>query len=347
MLYQNEISKFLDNYSKEKKIFGSFQLYFKGEKFKYNFGYADLENNTLIDSNTKFRYYSITKGYTAIALMILYEKGLVDLYAHPSKYLDFAKNIDGEVTIYNLLTHTSGLNEITTKERYSSNAVFDVKKLIEQTSLKGLKFKAGTQTDYCNTNFLLIALLIEKISGISYERFVFENILKPLNMNDTLFGYGDCIDKLAVGYDKDADGNLIPASYVNMRLFGGAGGLVGTVDDLFKLYDVIKNKTLLKPETWEMVFTPSNIGDGGTHGFGNHVFDWDGNGKIFYQYNGGADGFRTLHRILPNEDMSIIILSNCGFGNIRKDVPEFIYSLFFGGVENSDTPVMDKGFAIK
>ena len=345
MIFEKEIAEFLDVYSQEKKIMGSFQLYYKGEKFKYNFGYADLENKIPFDDETKFKYYSITKGYTAIALMILYDKGLVDLNAHPSKYLDCAKNLDKNITVYNLLTHTSGLPEITTKERYRLSVEYDKEKLVEEIASLELKFKAGTQTDYNNTNFILIGLLIEKISGERYDDFVTNNILKPLNMNNTFFFGDDYIEKFAKGYNKDDNGNLIPADYVNIKFFGSAGGLLGTVDDLFKLYFAIKNNTILKPKTWELVFTPSGIGDGGTHGFGNHVFDW--HGKLVYQYNGGADGFRTIHRILPEEDMSIIILSNCGFGGVRSDVPEFIYSLFFGEAEKSDTPIMDKGFATK
>jgi hypothetical protein len=122
--------------------------------------------------------------------------------------------------------------------------------------------------------------------------------------------------------------DIVSAPYLNINWMKGAGAAIGTVEDVYQLNRAIKNKKLLKEETWKQVFTPTTAG----YGLGCTVSNWYG--KKRYTHNGGYHGFRTLHIQLPEDDFDIIILSNMGFGNARVAFSEAIYRIYYQNDEN-------------
>ena len=201
-------------------------------------------------------------------------------------------------------------------------------------------FEPGAEGRYTNVNFVIPALMIENISGMPYAEYMKKEVFEPLGMEKATVDFeGNNIEKRVVGYDKNERGELIPLKKTYFSMFG-AGDIVCTVDDVYRLNLAIKNKSLLKPETWERILTPSPING---MGYGCSVYDWYGKTRI--QHNGGSAGFRTLHFMLPREDFDVIFLSNSGFGEYRHLISEAIHDACFGGSREKEKSIeMDKGY---
>lgn len=335
------LSDYLSEYEKNTGFSGSVQIISKGNViFKKHIGFADRERKIAIDDNTRFRFYSLTKPFTAIGIMKLYEEGLISLSAHPGEYIQCARGLDSQITVEMLLKHTSGLPEIADADKMQKKEEFDLSAEVQKLSGTPLSFEPGTAVEYLNTNFIMLSLILEKFHNMPIDKYLNEKLFFALGMKTALCDTGENATKgLAVGYEKNENGEIIPAGYVNQKLMSGAGFGVGRISDVTCLYEVIKNKRFLKSETWEKVFTTSDVGD-----FGAGCIVFERNGKTVYQHNGGFLGFRTIHRYLPDEDFDIIVLSNVGFVDARIVICDKIYELYFGDTENARNPEMDKGF---
>ena len=335
------LTDWLTEYEKSTSFSGSVQIISKGDViFKKHIGYADRERKIAIDDNTRFRFYSMTKPFTAIGIMKLYEEGVISLSAHPGEYIECARELDTRITIEMLLKHISGLAEIADADKLQIKEEFDLSAEVQKLSGTPLSFEPGAAVEYLNTNFIILSLILEKFHDMPIDKYLKEKLFPALGMKSAICDTGENeIEGLAVGYEKNETGKIVPAGYVNQKLMSGAGFGVGRISDVTCLYEVIKNKRFLKPETWEKVFTTSDVGD-----FGAGCIVFERNGKTVYQHNGGFLGFRTIHRYLPDEDFDIIVLSNVGFVDARIVICDKIYELYFGDTENARNPEMDKGF---
>ena len=338
------LRQWLADYAEKTDYSGNLLISHKGKTiFESSAGYADREKGIALGMESKFRYYSLSKPFTAISIMLLWEQGLVDLDAHPSQYLPYAKNLDSRITLRMLLQHTSGLTELTTAEFSEVPDEPDFVKAIEDLAVKPLDFEPGTGENYRNTGFVIASLIVEKLSGMPLHKFLQERIFKPFGMETACCELGDMpIEGIVTGYEK-VDGQIAPGRYLNMPSFLGSAYVVGTVYDLQNFYRSIMEKRLLKPETWDLIFTRSKVGQ---FGLGCIVFQWDG--RLTYQNNGGHIGFRTIHRLLPEEDFDIILLSNSAWGDVRTDVMNAVHKFYLDGASaDLFQPEMDKGFATK
>ncbi len=339
----SELNTWLDEYSKETDFSGIVEIISKGEViFKKQMGYADRENKTEFTDDTRFKLYSMTKPLVAISVMKLYEEGKVDLNEHPKKYIDCAKNLDPAITVKMVMEHATGLQEIASVEDMSVNRRVDLSYEVEEISKKELMFEPGTSSFYCNTNYIILSLIAEKFYGMPIYEYLEKVLFNEMGMKSACCDV--ClkeIQNMAVGYEKENDAVVI-AGYINMALISGAGCAVGTIKDAECYYHTVRNKKILKRETWDLIFTKSDVSN---FGLGCMVLNW--NGKLAYQHNGGALGFRSMHRFLPNEDFAIILLSNAGYGNARFDIADKIHELYFGEGTSLNLPEMDKGFATK
>lgn len=341
---RESLKLWLEKYAKETGYSGNLLLSHKGETiFENSTGYADREEKIPLEMNSKFRFYSISKQFTAIAMMLLWEQGLVDLDAHPSRYLPYAKDLDSRVTIRNLLQHTSGLQEITTPAFSEVPGKPDFAEAVMELAKKPLDFEPNTGENYRNTGFVIASLIIEKLSGMPLHEYLQEKVFKPFGMETACCELGDKpIEGMVTGYEK-VNGQIVPGRYLNAPSFFGAGYVVGTVYDLQNFYRSVMEKRLLKPETWDLIYTRSEVGQ---FGFGCIPFQWDG--RLTYQNNGGHIGFRTIHRLLPEMDFDIILLSNSAWDDARTDVMNAVHKFYLGGAEaDLFQPEMDKGFATK
>lgn len=343
-LFTVQMDAFLDRYCRNYLFSGIVRVTSRGQKvYERCMGYADREKDLPITPQTRFCFYSLSKPFCAIGLLMLAEKGLVDLEAHPARYVPEAQGFDERITLRSMLHHASGMPDFNQLDDplFDKRVEFqkNPRSLITRMHTVPDNFAPYAGTRYSNIHFMLFALIIENLTGMAYADYIRQEVLAPLGMEtaEAISAEMEPAD-LACGYAMD-NGRLIWVDRSRSGLLG-AGDLIGTVDDVYCLNEAIKQQKLLKPETWAQVLTPSPIS---AFGYGCSVTQWHGKKRI--THNGGHAGYRTLHIQLPQEDFDIILLSNCGFGNSRATIAEAIHTFWFGddtpaGVQNE----MDAGY---
>ena len=200
------------------------------------YGSANLEWSIPDSPSTKFRLGSITKQFTAASILLLEERGKLNIDDPVKKYMPDAPSAWDKITIYNLLTHTSGIPSFTSFPDYESTEATSTtpKELVARFRDKPLNFQPGEKWEYSNSGYVLLGYLLEKVSGQSYKDFLQENIFKPLGMNDS--GYDSntaIIMHRASGYVLSPTGPE-NAGYVDMSIPFSAGALYSTTEDLLR-----------------------------------------------------------------------------------------------------------------
>ncbi len=331
-------------YTAELPFSGNIRITAKGRiVYEKSFGYANLEKRIPLTGDARFTLYSLSKPFCAIGLMKLAEQGLVDIDAHPGKYVPEAVGMPPKVTIRHLLHHTSGLPDFEQNKdfcnAYAPAATADIRRHLSLLCDYPPYFEPGTDARYCNVNFVLCALIIENVSGMAYRDYMKKEVFDPLGMKTAVVSDETMeIPDRVQGYGW-VNGSMVPIGQSYNWLFG-AGDILGTLDDVYCLHNAIREKKLLRPETWETILTPSPLN---SMGMGCTITDWHGKHRI--THNGGHLGFRTLHIWLPEDDFDIILLSNCGFGDARNFFAEAIYEAWYGENGTGEPVPMDTGYA--
>ena len=330
--------KMLLEYVEREQIFGSLQIAQHDKViYKKHFGYANLENKTPIDDDTVFRFYSMSKQFTAIAIMQLYDKGLLDVNDSVCNILPYCP-LPEKVKLIHLLQHSSGLSESTKEAATDESGKVSYERLCAHLAKQPLAFEPGTAWDYLNTNYILPSLIVEHISGEKFSDYLKKNIFDPLGMSTAKCEEeGVNIPNLAVGYDL-VDGVVCPAGRHGLLGFSlGAAYITGKMSDADCLHKAVREGKLLSGKAWDMIHTKADVSN---FGFGCMILHE--NGIKFYQNNGGHLGFRTLHRYIPDHDFDVILLSNSGFGSARNDIGTMIFNCYLGG-SSGEQILMDKG----
>lgn len=342
--FSKKLDCFIDEYYKNNKNSGYLRITSKDEiVYERCIGYADIENEIPFTKESMFTFYSLSKPFSAIGLLKLKDKGLVDLDAHPSKYLPEASGFDERVTIRHMLHHISGLPDFVQTANFNEKGITglpeQMREQLKELTNYPMVFEPGTQGMYANINFILCALIIENVSGMKYSDYMEKEVFEPLGMTNAKVDCKNLVLKSRVkGYEMQ--GNSIVEVDKDTDWMFGAGDIVGTADDVYCLNKAIKHKLLLKPETWEEALTPTEIFP---MGMGCMVFNWHGKKRI--NHNGGSVGFRTLHVQILEDDFDIILLSNSGWGEARDDFAEAIYELWYGDNTDAGQKVqMDAGY---
>ena len=340
------LEKEITDYCSSNRIFGVLRLT-KNDHIisELSFGYADLSSKKPFTSDSRFSLYSLSKPFCAIGIMLLYEKGLVDLDRHPSEYLPEASDLDKRLTIRHLLHHISGLPDFEQcKPLADAKATGEPDKIREQLKIlacEKLHFPPASAVEYANINMIIPALIMENLSGLPYAEYLRREVLLPLGMTSTeVDRRGLILPNCVQGYKLDESGAVVPTvkSYDWML---GAGDLVGTIEDVYALNRAIKHELLLSHESWQMILT---VSPNGRFGMGCTVYEQYG--RKIIKHNGGHSGFRTLHLQIPADDLDLIFLSNSGYGKAREAIIDLVLSTFYGESKSTDTdiPAMDKGY---
>src|SRR5437016_9732108 len=198
------------------------------------YGFANLEWNVPNSPTTKFRLGSITKQFTSASIFLLEERGKLKVDDPVKKYMLDAPAAWDKVTVFNLLTHTSGIPSFTGFPDYASTEAIPTtpEKLVARFRDKPLEFQPGEKWNYSNSGYVLLGYLIEKISGQSYSQFVQQNIFTPLGMKDSGYDSNSAvIAHRASGYAPSANGPL-NAGFIHMSIPLSAGGLYSTTGEL-------------------------------------------------------------------------------------------------------------------
>ncbi|HRH43999.1 MAG TPA: serine hydrolase [Pyrinomonadaceae bacterium] len=303
------------------------------------YGLANAESNISNTDTTRFRIGSLTKQITAAAVMLLQERGKLNVKDTACKYLENCPDAWKEITIHQLLTHTSGIANYTALPDWKTKKSEDLSPIQVSALIRDLplKFKSGEDFDYSNTNYLLLGLIIEKVSGKSYETFLQENIFSPLKMNDSGYDHGEQnLPNQAVGYFKKGEQN-VRADQINMKAPFAAGAIYSTVEDLFKWQQAFDSETLLKQDTINVVFTPEKK----NYGYGWGIGNWK-NHKVL-SHSGGIDGFSSHIMKFPQEKATVIVLLN-NDRVLAQTVAVDLSSILYG--EKYDLPKERKEIAV-
>jgi CubicO group peptidase (beta-lactamase class C family) len=299
----------------EEGAFSGSALIAQGGKVLLNAGYgmADVENEVPNTPSTRFHIGSVTKQFTAVAVLILQAQRRLDPEQRVCIHLPSCPSDWEEITIHQLLTHTSGLPD--SWEFYAGKnrpgVRYDSEEIIGWFEDAPLDFDPGTRFSYSNTGYQLLGYLIEEVSGQPYEVFLREHVLEPLEMTST--GYCQGGAGLAVGYGHDG----VVAAFVNPSLAHSAGGLCSTVDDMHRWDQSFYTEELLPGGMIETLFTPhvsvpsfpfAPPYDETSYGYG--WFVGERLGHRVAGHGGTYKGFRALIERYPDDQISIIVLSN-------------------------------------
>lgn len=288
--------------------------------FQKSFGIARKENNEALNANSIFNLASVTKQFTATAILLLVKDGKVSMNDAISKYipeLDFYAGI----TIDHLVRHTSGLPDYMQliDEKGDKSEIATNSSVIElfRTERPELLFEPNEKWKYSNTGYLILATIIERLANKSYGEFLKEKIFNPLGMENTqvLFVYKDNleVDHLALGYTEDSAGTYVSYSAYAKSFDGvyGQGRIYSTTADLFRWSRALKNNELLSDEDKNVLFSNSELisGEVTNYGFGWFLDNHPEFEKIAYHSGGWAGYVTYIERHLDNEK-TIIILQN-------------------------------------
>jgi CubicO group peptidase (beta-lactamase class C family) len=295
--------------------------------FKKCYGYASYEFHIPNNFDTKFPIASNTKTFTAIAIMQLQEKGLLHVQDRVSKYIP---GISNEVTIHHLLTHTSGIPNYS--KHWDSLGKYDnISDMIAVIKNWNLEFESGSQYAYCNTGYLVLAYIIEKVSGQSFALYIDTKILQPLGMEHSgSISDENVISKKASGY-QNRNGKLCNApSIINPRSLLGSGDLYASIDDMYQwIYNLFSGK-MINEDSLKTVLTPHILTGSSQHRFyGYGCFIDSICDRKCVEHGGGLVGYTSKVMHFIDDNISIIILTNCEdlaqFSKICDEIPNIIF----------------------
>ncbi|MGB8130466.1 MAG: serine hydrolase [Candidatus Angelobacter sp.] len=270
------------------------------------YGFANLEWDIPNTPTTKFRLGSITKQFTAASILLLEERGKLKVEDPVKKYMPDAPAAWDKITIFHLLTHTSGIPSLTSFPDFESHEAQPMtpEKLVEWFRDKPLEFEPGTKWNYSNSGYILLGYLIEKISGQSYSDFVQQNIFTPLGMKDSGYDSNSAIiAHRAAGYTPGRSGP-VNAAFVHMSIPFSAGALYSTTEDLLRWEQGLFGGKVLKPESLAKMTTPFKQ----DYAFGLGVSTQNGHKMI--AHDGGIQGFSTALAYYPDDKLVVAVLAN-------------------------------------
>jgi CubicO group peptidase (beta-lactamase class C family) len=302
--------------------------------FEKGYGLANEEWNIPNSPATEYRIFSMTKQFTGACILLLEERGLLNVQDPVSKYVSDLPDSWQPITIHQLLTHTSGIpnyTDMTPRAKEFDRLGATPREMLGVAATKPLEFKPGTKLIYSNTGYILLGMVIEKVSGLTYADFLKKNIFAPLGMEQS--GYDDqsrILKNRASGYST-RDGQVINADFGDMTVPCAAGSIYSTVEDIFRWNEALAVPgRLLTAHSLEQMFAvyPETTAYGGqNYGYGvviAHRF-----GKVLYYHGGGWNGFGSVLQQYPAERVCIVVLENTDHAN-PVDIGDHIASALFG-----------------
>lgn len=307
-----KFNEYLDALVKQSRFTGAALVARDGKViFSKGCGLANVELDVPNTPQTKFRLGSVTKQFTATAILLLQERGKLSVQDPICKYVEGCPAAWSEVTIHHLLSHTGGIPNFTNFPDYLPKMMMPVtaKEMIARFKDKPLDFKPGEKWSYSNSGYFLLGYIIEKVAGEPYESFVQKNIFEPLKMMSTGYDHFDTILKnRATGYSLNK-GKMVNSLYLDMTQPYAAGSLYSTVEDLFLWNEALYSDKLLSGKSREAMMTPVK----NDYGYGLAIqTKW---GRKMISHGGGINGFSTFIARFPDEKVTVVVLRNADYGS--------------------------------
>ena len=295
-------------------------------RFAQGYGHADLEQRIPHTPDTRFQIASLSKPFTSAAIMLLSQQGKIDLHAPLTKVLPGYPRGE-ELTVHHLLAHRSGIPNINNFPEYEEIQLKPrtTAELVAFFKDRPLDFAPGERHDYSNSNYNLLAHIIERVSGQSYGDFISSNILERLELANT--GHrarmSDIIDGIADGYAPRGTLGLQRAQYLDWSVKTGNGSLYSTAGDLVRFVRAVHDARLLDDESRSSTFTEHSPNSG--YGW----FLTQANGKAIHHINGRSPGWAAQLDHYVAEDITVVVLSNL-YSSVTTPIARATGAIYFG-----------------
>jgi len=304
--------------------------------YKKGFGPANMEWDQPNGPDTKFQIGSLTKQFTAMLIMQLVEEGRVDLDGTITDYLpDYRPDTGRQVTVHHLLTHTSGIPNYTALPGFWTDTIqrsMPREQFVETMCSSDLEFEPGSTFKYCNTGYYLLGMIVEQVTGHSFEDVLREKILEPAGMENTgLYRPRALFKKRASGYYRNLD-RYVNADFVahpELYVFS-AGAMYATVEDLYRWDQALYTEQLLSGKYKKIMFTPC---------LNSYAYGWGvrkiplgatGDSTTMISHTGDAPGFNARIVRLADDHHLIVLMHNAGHTDlheISRGITNILYDL--------------------
>ena len=280
--------------------------------YQKSFGKANIELDVDMANDFVFQIGSMTKQFTAIAILMLKDQGKLNTHDTISKYIPDYPN-GNNITIHHLLTHTSGIKDFTSMKSIRDIAQKEMtpKMMLDFFKDEVVDFVPGEKFDYNNSGYLILGYIIELVSGESYEDFIQKHIFDKIGMTQSMYNTDrQIIKKRAYGYQKKQN-EYVNKTVINYSVPYASGALMSTVSDMLKWQNALNQNVLLRKEIAQKAFQKYtlNNGESFTYGHGWHIREM--NGTTSREHGGSIFGYKSMGVYIPSEDIYVIGFSNC------------------------------------
>lgn len=277
------------------------------------YGLADLEFEAPMNEQTILRIGSVTKQFTAAAIMKLVEQGALSLDDPLTKMLPDYPAPAQPVTLRQLLTHTSGIWSMTDSDEFMNrDATLELTpaEMLALFKEKPLEFEPGTKWNYSNSGYYLLGEIIARASGRPYARYIQDELFTPLGLERTRYESNSAIiPNRAQGYSFDGTSRTNDKP-IGADVAGAAGGILSTAEDLVRWGTALAEGRVVTPESYAQMITPAVLADGSKtdYGFGLVIDEWEGRPRI--SHGGGIFGFTSQLTWFPRERLAVAVIVN-------------------------------------
>ena len=330
---ETSVDSLVNSYIDSTKAAGAAVAVFKkNEKVLLkSYGFADLEFKTKLPKDASFEIGSVSKQFTTAAVLQLADSGKINLDEDFTKYVKF--NTQGrKISVRRLMDHTSGIRGYTEMPAFGSLAPFKYPRdtLLRIVEKEKFDFEPGEALIYNNTAFFILGLILEKVTGSSYENYVQKNLFDKAGMKNSYYcSESKVILNRAHGYDMGEHG-LQRAGYLDHTWPYSAGSLCSTAEDLVKWNEALHHGKILSEKMYGEFLTTAVFNNGDKGKYAKGITVTEDHGKKMLEHGGGIFGFLSENRFYPNEDISIIVLINSTGPMDPGKVANHIADILFG-----------------
>lgn len=306
---------------------GVFLISKKGKPiYEKAFGLSNLELNVKLEPNNVFQIGSMTKQFTAVAILLLEQDGKINTADYISKYIPDYPN-GNKISIHNLLTHTSGIKDFTKTKGLSEIAQKEMtpKMMVDFFKNEPVDFQPGEKFEYNNSGYVVLGYIIELVSGKTYEDFIKLNIFDKIGMSNSYYATDrKVIKNRAYGYHQKSYG-YVNKSVISFSVPYASGSLMSTLEDMLKWQNSLNKNLLLNQKETSKAFTKYKLNNGEEfeYGYGWHLKNI--NNIPTREHGGSIFGFKSMGVYISSEDIYVLGFSNCDCNSptqIVKDIAE-------------------------
>jgi CubicO group peptidase (beta-lactamase class C family) len=289
-------------------------------------GAGDVENNLPATKASIYRIASITKPITAVAVLQLWERGLIDLDKDARIYIPNFPEKKWKFSVRQLLNHTAGIRSYKDGEFHNKKYYSSTQEAVKVFAYDSLDFEPGSKYEYTSLAYSLLAAIVENVSKMSFENYLNQNIFKPAEMNST------CVDKQkeiihnrVKGYEKDFKRKIVNAPLADLSIKIAGGGLLSNSEDLLLFSKALLEGKLLKESTLKSLYHPTILKSGQKVNYSlGFALEFDGDSLKAISHTGGGTGFSTKLSIYPRINMASVHLINISDHNLDSPSDDLV-----------------------